>query len=94
MDHLSVGGQSNYMEREVLSAAAQCGACGVLYSAAARHFHTDDSQAFHGVLPQNFSQLFAVVCVIQLWAADQCDFTLHKCLMEIAVGISGTVGGN
>ena len=62
-----------------------------LQAAAARNFHADNGHALNVIVPDDLSQLFGIVDIIQLGTSDQCDLTLHKLFMHIGVGISRAV---
>jgi len=53
-----------------------------------------DRYALDVVVPDTRDQLFAVVGRVQLGTAEDRVFAAHELLMQIGIGIGGTVGGN
>ena len=62
-----------------------------LQPAAAGHFHPQNGHALDVVLAQDLGQLFAVIHIVQLGAADQRHFAPHELLMDIGIGIRRAV---
>ena len=63
-------------------------------TAAAGDFHAGDSDASDLIFPKDCSELFCVINRIQLWTTYEGDVSLNKILMEIRIGVGGTVGGD
>ena len=59
----------------------------MLDTAAARYFHAHNGDAFDVVVTDDLSELFAVIALVQLGAADQRDLIADKILMEACIGI-------
>ena len=90
----AVGGDHRNLEGDILAAGRQS----VLHSpqdaAAAGYGHPGHGYTLYIVLGQNGGQLFAVISVVQLGAADEGHLPTDEVLMEIAVGVGGAVGGD
>ena len=59
---------------------------------AGHHAHHGD--ALNVVFPEDFCQLFAVIYIVKLRTADNCNFTTHKFIMHICVSVSRAVCRN
>ena len=94
IQNLSVSCDGYYLPRNELPTVPERVFRRSLQSSAARHFHSDNRNALDVVILDDLGQLFGVIHHIELRAADQGDFTLHKILVHIRVGIGGAVGGN
>ena len=68
--------------------------CREFNSAAAGNFHAYDSYTLDVVFPDDGSQFFTVIAVVQLWAADEGDMVADEFAVEVAVSVSGAVGGD
>ena len=76
------------------SASLQGFLCGCFKPAAAGNLHPQDGNIFYIVIPYYCRQFLAVVNGIKFWATDQCNFSLHKILMDIRISICSTVSSN
>lgn len=66
----------------------------LLDAAAAGDFHADDGNAFNVICQQDLGQFAAVIFIIQLWAADECDVVFDEFAVEVTVSKGCTVSGN
>ncbi len=62
-----------------------------LQSAAAGHLHPHNRYTLDVVVPDDRSQFFRIVYIIQLGATDDCNLTFHKFLMHIGISIGRTI---
>ena len=65
-----------------------------IHPTAARHLHSNQRNILNVVLLKNCAQLFFVRCIIQLWASDQRDSSLHKGRVKFMIGIGCTICSN
>lgn len=60
-------------------------------TAAAGDFHAHDAHALDVVVPDDGGELFRVVHVVQLGAADEGHVAAHELGMEVGIGVGGAV---
>ena len=76
-------------------AAGLQGALGCAFDATAtRNLHANDGYALDIILCNDTGQLFGIVSLVQLGTADQRDAITDELVMEIAVGVGGTVSSD
>lgn len=67
---------------------------GIFQPAAARYLHTNHGEAFDVILAEDVGELFGVVSGVQFWASDEGDAVFDEILVEVGIGISGTIGSD
>ena len=90
----AITGDGYHLPREEFAAVFQGRFCGSLEATAAWHLHTENSYALYIILTDDFRQLLTVISLIQLWTANHGYFPFHEILMDIGIGIGGTIRCN
>ena len=91
---LSIKSDGYDIKRNVLSAVFDRGFHCVAQDAAAGHDHPGNSNGVDIVMQKDLRQLLRIIHLIQLGTADHSYFAPHEIMVEIPVGIGGTVGSD
>lgn len=87
----SVPSQSDHLKGQFLAALGHGGLYSPLNAAAAGDLHTDHQHIPDRIAPQNFRELFRIVALVQLGAADGGNPARHETGVEVRAGEGGAV---
>ena len=82
------------MARNLFATGLDCSFYCMFHTSAARHFHSDNSNALDVVILDDSRQLFGVITLVKLRTTDKRNSVTDKLIVEIAVTISSTIGSN
>ena len=89
-----IDGYGHNLHRNLPAACLQGTCHSLFHPAAAGHLHAHHRDAADVVFPEDGGQLFCVIDVVELGAADERHAPLNKFFMEISKGIGRAVGGH
>ena len=90
----AVGGDCDNSPRNKFTAFLQGTFYRGLNTAATRHFHTRNGNALYVVVSDNGGQFLGIVGIVKFRASDKGDVIADEIIVEITVGIGGTIRRN
>ena len=94
LQHPPVTGDSHYLPRDKLAAVFECVFGSPLQTSAAGHLHANYGHALDVVACDYLGELFGVVYIVKLGAADKGYPAFHEILVHIGVCVGGAVGSD